>query len=97
MFSDIFKIIPLIYLLLMNLAGFFIMKIDKQRARKSEWRIRERTMFLVALLGGSLGSLAGMYRFHHKTRHWYFVLFMPLILILQIILIVWLGTRISFL
>lgn len=71
------------------------MRIDKQRAIKKKWRIRERTMFLTALAGGSLGTLAGMYLFHHKTRHWYFVLFMPLILVLQIVLAVWISFRFS--
>lgn len=71
------------------------MRMDKQRAIKKKWRIRERTMFLTALAGGSPGTLAGMYLFHHKTRHWYFVLFMPLILVLQIVLTVWISFRFS--
>ena len=78
------KQILLIYLFLMNLAGFLSMLIDKRKARKNDWRIRERTLFLLAILGGSIGSLAGMYVFRHKTRHWYFVLGMPLILIFQV-------------
>lgn len=72
-----------VYLFLMNLIGFLSMLIDKRRARKNGWRIRERTLFLLAILGGSIGSLSGMYVFRHKTRHWYFILGMPLILILQ--------------
>ena len=72
-----------VYLFLMNLIGFLSMLIDKRRARKNGWRIRERTLFLLAILGGSIGSLSGMYIFRHKTRHWYFVLGMPLILFLQ--------------
>ena len=72
-----------VYLFLMNLIGFLSMLIDKRRARKNGWRIRERTLFLLAILGGSIGSLSGMYVFRHKTRHWYFVLGMPLILFLQ--------------
>ena len=77
------KLLLFIYLFLMNLAGFLSMLIDKRRARKNGWRIRERTLFLLAILGGSIGSLSGMYIFRHKTRHWYFVLGMPLILFLQ--------------
>ena len=77
------KLLLFIYLFLMNLAGFLAMLIDKRRARKKDWRIRERTLFLLAILGGSIGSLSGMYIFRHKTRHWYFVLGMPLILFLQ--------------
>ena len=77
------KWILFVYLFLMNLIGFLSMLIDKRRARKNGWRIRERTLFLLAILGGSIGSLSGMYVFRHKTRHWYFVLGMPLILFLQ--------------
>ena len=81
--------IPLIiisYLILMNLTGFALMGIDKQKARKKAWRIPEATLFLFALCGGSIGSIAGMYVFRHKTKHWYFVIGMPLCLVLQIIL-----------
>ena len=77
------KWILFVYLFLMNLIGFLSMLIDKRRARKNGWRIRERTLFLLSILGGSIGSLSGMYIFRHKTRHWYFVLGMPLILFLQ--------------
>lgn len=72
------------YLLIINIAGFAVMGIDKQKAIKKRWRIRESTLFLIALIGGSLGSILGMRVFHHKTKHWYFVCGMPLILILQI-------------
>ncbi len=74
----------LIYLILLNLTGFSIMGIDKRRARKHIWRISERALFLTAVLGGSVGTLAGMYTFRHKTKHWYFVIGMPLILTLQV-------------
>ena len=60
------------YLLMMNLVGFAVMGIDKKRAVKRLWRIPESTLFIIALIGGSLGSIIGMYFFHHKTRHWYF-------------------------
>lgn len=81
--SETIRWILFVYLFLMNLIGFLSMLIDKRRARKKDWRIRERTLFLLAILGGSIGSLSGMYIFRHKTRHWYFVLGMPLILFLQ--------------
>lgn len=77
----------LLYLLLLNLCGFYSMGIDKQRAKKHQWRIREKTLFLFALLGGCAGSLIGMYVFHHKTKHWYFVIFLPCILLVQVILL----------
>ena len=73
------------FLLIMNLIGFFSMGIDKRRATKKMWRIPEATLFMIAILGGSVGSLAGMRFFHHKTRHWYFVYGMPTILIIQIV------------
>jgi uncharacterized membrane protein YsdA (DUF1294 family) len=76
------------YLVLMNLAAFALMGIDKLKAKKRAWRIPEATLFLFALFGGSLGSTAGMFFFHHKTRHWYFLYGMPLILMIQIILII---------
>ena len=60
------------------------MGIDKNRARRKAWRIPESTLFLLAIIGGSIGSIAGMYTFHHKTLHPPFVWGMPAILILQI-------------
>ena len=81
-----------LFLLFMNILGFVLMFSDKKRARRGDWRIRERTLFLVAVFGGSLGSLLGMRLFHHKTKHWYFVLGMPLIFLLQLttgVLLAW--------
>jgi len=57
---------------------------DKQKAKKGLWRIPEKTLFLISILGGSLGGILGMYIFRHKTKHWKFVIGMPLILILQV-------------
>ena len=82
--------ILLIYLAVINLVGFLIMGVDKLRAKKQVWRVPEKSLFLVAALGGSIGTNAGMYVFRHKTKHWYFVIGMPLILIAQIALVVWL-------
>lgn len=73
----------ILYLVIMNLAGIFSMWRDKRLAKKKEWRIKERTLFLIAALGGSIGSIAGMWCFRHKTKHWYFVVGMPAILLLQ--------------
>lgn len=78
----------LIYIIIMNVIGFLIMGIDKKKAEKHAWRIPEKTLFLVSLIGGSIGTLLGMYAFRHKTKHWYFVIGMPLILIMHIILAV---------
>jgi uncharacterized membrane protein YsdA (DUF1294 family) len=74
----------LIYLLIVNAVGFLLMLVDKQKARKGLWRIPESTLLLTAAIGGSIGSLAGMYTFRHKTRHLKFTMGIPAILILQI-------------
>ena len=76
----------LIYLLIINFIGFFAMFLDKQKAKGGKWRIPEKTLFLLALIGGSLGTTVGMHAFHHKTKHWYFKFGMPLIFIIQLIL-----------
>ena len=75
------------YLISINLIGFALMGIDKYKAKKRAFRIPEATLFTVAVIGGSIGSILGMYAFRHKTRHRSFVYGMPLILIIQIILI----------
>lgn len=71
------------YFIVMNIAGLLVMYLDKHKARKHKWRIPEKTLFIVSLLGGSIGTWSGMYIFRHKTKHWYFVIGMPLILVLQ--------------
>ncbi len=80
-----------IYLILMNLIGLFLMGLDKSKAKRHAWRIPERTLFLASLLGGSIGTWAGMYLFRHKTKHWYFVMGMPAILVVQIVaaILIW--------
>ena len=75
-----------LYLILLNLLGFILMGVDKRRAIRHAWRIPEAHLFGCAILGGSLGSILGMYTFRHKTKHWYFVFSMPAILLIQIIL-----------
>lgn len=76
------------YFIAINLIGFALMGIDKYKAKKRAFRIPEATLFIVAIIGGSIGSIAGMYAFRHKTRHRSFVYGMPLILIIQIALII---------
>ena len=73
------------YLLIINAAGFLLMLVDKWKAKKNRWRIRESTLLLIAALGGSVGSLAGMYLFRHKTLHLKFTVGIPLILAAQCI------------
>lgn len=73
----------LLYLLLINAASFWVMLVDKTRARKKAWRIPEARLFTLAVLGGSLGIWGGMYAFRHKTRHRAFVWGIPAILVAQ--------------
>ena len=83
----------LYYLAVINAVTFLVYGIDKLRAKRGAWRIPEKTLFLLPILGGSVGAIAGMKVFHHKTKHWYFKYGMPLILLLQIALVVWLKIR----
>lgn len=75
----------IVYLILINALGMILMLADKHRARKNRWRIPEATLLLTALLGGSIGSLMGMYTVRHKTRHLKFTVGIPVILALQIV------------
>jgi uncharacterized membrane protein YsdA (DUF1294 family) len=72
--------------LLMNIIGFIIMGMDKYKARKKLWRIPEKTFFIVAVFGGAVGVYAGMLFFRHKTKHWYFMLGVPAILLAELII-----------
>lgn len=78
--------IAIAYAIIANIVGLSVMGIDKRRAIRHQWRIPEKTLFLVSILGGSIGTWAGMYLFRHKTKHWYFVIGMPFILIVQLVL-----------
>ena len=79
----------LLYLLSINIFGFFIMWLDKRKARKGAWRIPEKTLFIVTALGGGIGTIAGMYTFRHKTQKLNFVIGFPFITILEIIGIIY--------
>ena len=81
--KDIMQIAGL-YLLLINGVGFLLMGIDKRRAKRGAWRISEKSLFLPPLLGGTVGAILGMRVFHHKTKHWYFRIFFPLLAIVQL-------------
>ena len=83
----------LVWLAVINLLTFIVYGADKRRARKGKWRVPEKTLFLLPLLGGSIGALLGMRMFHHKTKHWYFVWGIPAILLAQLALAVWLLTK----
>lgn len=80
----------LIYFIVINLIGVLAMWLDKQKAKKGAWRIPENTLFMLTVLGGGIGTIAGMYIFRHKTKKLKFTIGMPAILICEIILIVYL-------
>ena len=79
----------LAYLLIVNAVAFLLMLIDKIKAKKNLWRIKESTLMLSAAIGGSIGALAGMYTFRHKTLHHKVTIGIPAILILQIAAVVY--------
>ena len=76
-------------LAVLNLFSFSLMAYDKRCARKGKWRVSEKALFLAAACFGALGGVLGMQLCRHKTRHWYFQVFFPLMLIVQIALLVW--------
>lgn len=92
---EAFLIILTAYILIVNMAGFAAMGIDKKRAVRGAWRISEASLFLIAFLGGALGCTLGMRHFRHKTKHWYFKYGMPAIFAVQFCLFVFLYYRLS--
>lgn len=85
-------IVIVIYLVVMNSIGFASMGIDKSKAKRGAWRIPEKTLFLIAILGGSVGSILGMKQFRHKTKHKSFTIGMPAILLVQVLVILYFTT-----
>jgi len=79
----------IVYLLIINLIGLLIMYIDKRKAKKGSWRIPEKTLLIIALLGGSIGTMVGMHWFRHKTKKLKFTIGFPTILITEIIFIIY--------
>lgn len=77
----------ILYLISINLISFIIMYIDKQKAIKRRFRISEKNLFLLSILGGSLGMFIGMHTFRHKTKHLQFTIGVPLIFTMQLILL----------
>ena len=80
-------VIALVVIAVMNLVSFALMGIDKRRARRGAWRISEKALFLTTACFGGLGGVLGMKVFHHKTQHWYFRVFFPVLLVVQIVLL----------
>lgn len=79
----------IVYFIVINIIGFLIMYIDKQKAKKGKWRIPEKVLFIITALGGGIGTIAGMYTFRHKTQKIAFVIGFPAITILEIIAIIY--------
>ena len=75
------------YFMIINLVGFVMMCVDKQLAIHHKNRVPEKVLFLIAIIGGSFGSILGMYAFRHKTKHVSFVIGMPVIIIIQLVLV----------
>lgn len=89
-FSKIFTLQNIIiYFIIINIIGFFIMWLDKRKAKNGAWRIPEKTLFIITGLGGGIGTIAGMYTFRHKTQKLGFVIGFPFITILEIITILY--------
>ena len=81
-------IIAAIVLVVMNIAAYVLMGVDKKRAKAGAWRIPEKTLFLVTGLFGGLGGTLGMFLLRHKTKHWYFRFGFPAMLVAQVVLLV---------
>ena len=92
-FTDNKQINIIFYLLAVNIATFFLYGIDKYKAKKNQWRISEATLLTMAAIGGSIGAWTGMRLWHHKTMHKKFKYGIPLIIILQVALAVYLLTN----
>lgn len=83
------------YLLAVNITSILLYGIDKYKAKKGRWRISEATLLLIAVIGGSIGAWAGMRLWHHKTKHKKFKYGIPIIIILQVAIAVYLQTNID--
>lgn len=82
-----FQLIVVIAFLIMTIIGFAAMGIDKAKAKSGTWRVKESTLFTIAALFGGVGTTIGMLVFRHKTKHWYFVVFMPLLAVINVLAI----------
>lgn len=85
----------ILYVLIINCLGLGAMALDKYKAERARWRIPEKTLFIITLLGGGIGTITGMYLFRHKTKKLYFTIGFPTILISEIVLIIYLCIKYS--
>lgn len=92
---EIIQLIIILYIVIMNLIGFFVMGADKMKARKHRRRVPERCIFIISVISGSVGVFVGMYLFRHKTRHMKFVIGVPVIIAAQVIVGILLTHRIE--
>lgn len=96
-FNEIFTMKNIIiYFIIINIIGFFVMWLDKRKAIKGAWRIPEKTLFIITGLGGGIGTIAGMYIFRHKTKKLGFVIGFPFITILEIVTVIYFLININF-
>ena len=82
-----------VLLVILNIVSFSLMAYDKRCAQSGKWRVPEKVLFLSAALFGAIGGTLGMYVFRHKTKHWDFKAFFPAMMILQIVILVYVGYR----
>lgn len=85
--------VVLLYLIIINLIAFALYGTDKSKAKRGKWRISEKTLIGIALIGGSVGAFLGMHAFRHKTRHWYFRYGLPAIFLAQVVLLAFIRNR----
>ena len=88
------KVVLIIYIAVMSLIAFAAFGLDKYKAKTDKWRTPEKTLFLLAIIGGGVGAFLGMQVFRHKTKHTQFVIGIPLIMIAQLALIAWLWIKV---
>ncbi|MDF2857311.1 MAG: hypothetical protein K0Q87_3162 [Neobacillus sp.] len=89
------KISPIILFIIMNIVGLVIMKVDKDRAKKRQYRISEKTLWLVALFGGAVGATAGMRLYRHKTKHLLFKVGFPFLAVAEVVLFIYFLTELA--
>ncbi len=89
--NETVRLVLTYYLMIMTIVGFLIMGIDKSKAVKKEWRISEKVLFLIQILGGAIGGTIGMYTFRHKTKHRQFIIGFPMIALVWIAVLFVLG------
>lgn len=85
-FMSIYQTIITCVFAVMTVLGFAVMGIDKAKAKEGKWRIKEAALFAFAILFGGVGTTLGMYVFRHKTKHWYFAVFFPILALVDIAL-----------